>query len=198
MRDVKSQLPMQAKPGRPREPRVDAAVIAATLELLAQDGYAQLTIDRVAARAGVGKASLYRRWPNKVSLVLEAVSGHPQRPSSPDTGSLRDDMLAYLQTLVCFRTIHSEAISAISGEALSNPQFGDAVRAAMAEPVLTDLRTIVERAIARGELPATCDVDLLIAVVPALLSLQRLLSGQLADEAFVGRIVDQFFSPVDE
>jgi AcrR family transcriptional regulator len=173
-------------------------VIAATLELLAEDGYAQLTIDRVAARAGVGKASLYRRWPNKVSLVLEAVSGNPQRPSPPDTGSLRDDMLAYLLTLVRFRTLHSEAISAISGEALSNPRFGDAVRAAMAEPVLTDLRTIVERAIVRGELPASCDVNLLIAVVPALLSLQRLLSGQLADEAFARRIVDQFFSPLGE
>src|SRR5665647_58447 len=88
----------RAKPGRPRDPQVNEAIFAATLELLAEDGYAQLTIERIAARAGVGKASLYRRWPDKVSVVLEAVSRNPERPSAPDTGSLRADVLDFLRT----------------------------------------------------------------------------------------------------
>ena len=107
-----------ARAGRPRDPRLDEAVVAATLQLLAEEGYAQLTVERIAARAGVGKASLYRRWPDKVSIVLEAVSRNPERPSAPDTGSLRGDALSYLRTLVRYRTLHFDAISAISGEAL--------------------------------------------------------------------------------
>ena len=195
-RDVRSEA--QTKVGRPRDPQVDEAILAATLELLAQDGYARLTVERIAARAGVGKASLYRRWPDKVSIVLEAVSRNPERPSAPDTGSLRGDMLTYLQTLVGYRTLHSEAITAISSESLCNARFGEAFRAGMADPVMAGMRTIVERAVDRGELPAGTDVALLATLPPALLHVQRLFAERLPDEAFVKRIVDQFFSPTGE
>jgi len=184
-----------AQPGRPRDPQVDEAIFAATLELLAENGYAQLTIERIATRAGVGKASLYRRWPDKVSVVLEAVSRNPERPSAPDTGSLRGDALDFLLTLVRYRTLHSAAITAISSEALCNARFGAAFRAGMADPVLAGMRTIVARAVARGELPANTDVDLVAALPPALLQAQRLLTGRQPDEVFVARIVAQFFSP---
>jgi AcrR family transcriptional regulator len=184
-----------SRAGRPRDPGLDDAVVKATLELLAEDGYAQLTVERIAARAGVGKASVYRRWPDKVSIVLEAVSRNPERPSAPDTGSLRGDTLVFLRSMVGYRTLHAEAISAISGEALTNPRFGDAFRAAMAEPMMDGLRTIIERAIARGELPADTDVALLSSVAPALFQVQRLLSGRHPDQAFADRIVAQFFTP---
>ncbi len=186
-----------ARAGRPRDPRLDEAVVAATLQLLAEEGYAQLTVERIAARAGVGKASLYRRWPDKVSIVLEAVSRNPERPSAPDTGSLRGDALTYLRTLVRYRSLHFDAISAISGEALCNDQFGDAFRAGMTEPIIAGMREILERAIERGELPPETDVALLSSVPPALLQAQRLVAGRHPDEAFAERIVDQFFSPAD-
>lgn len=188
----------RAKPGRPRDPQVDEAIFAATLELLVEEGYAQLTIERIAARAGVGKASLYRRWPDKVSIVLEAVSRNPERPSAPNTSSLRADMLAYLRTLVRYRTVHTEAISAISSEALCNARFAEAFRAGMADPVIAGMRIIVQRAVARGELPAATDVDLVASLPPALLQAQRLFMGRLPDDVFVERIVDQFFSPPAE
>jgi AcrR family transcriptional regulator len=187
-----------ARAGRPRDPHLNEAVVAATLQLLAEEGYAQLTVERIAARAGVGKASLYRRWPDKVSIVLEAVSRNPGRPSAPDTGSLRGDALAYLQTLVRYRTLHFDAISAISGEALSNERFGDAFRSGMAEPIMAGMSTILRRAIGRGEIPPETDVALLSSVPPALLQMQRLLAGPHPDDAFVERIVDQFFSPASE
>ena len=193
MREAKVQSP--ARVGRPRDPRVDEAIFAATLELLAEEGYAHLTIERIAVRAGVGKASLYRRWPDKVSVVLEAVSRNPERPSAPDTGSLRGDVLDFLRTLVRYRTLHFEAITAISSEALCNARFGEAFRADMADPVLAGMRTIVLRAIARDELPANTDVDLVASLPPALLQAQRLLTGHQPDEAFAERIVAQFFSP---
>lgn len=185
----------KAKAGRPRDPRLDEAVVAATLRLLAEEGYAQLTVERIAARAGVGKASLYRRWPDKVSVVLEAVSRNPERPAVPDTGSLRGDALTYLQALVRYRTLHFDAISAISGEALSNERFGDAFRAGMTEPVMAGMDTILQRAIARGEISPETDVALLSSVPPALLQMQRLLAGRHPDNDLVERIVDQFFSP---
>jgi AcrR family transcriptional regulator len=185
----------RAGAGRPRDPHLDDAVAAATLQLLAEEGYARVTVERIAARAGVGKASLYRRWPDKVSIVLEAVSRNPERPSAPDTGSLRGDALAYLRTLVRYRTLHADAISAISSEALNDDRFGDAFRVGMAEPVMAGMRVILERAIARGELPPETDAALLSAVPPALLQAQRLIAGRHPDEAFVERIVAQFFSP---
>jgi AcrR family transcriptional regulator len=181
--------------GRPRDPGLDDAVVKATLELLAEDGYARLTVDRIAARAGVGKAGVYRRWPDKVSIVLEAVSRNPERPSAPDTGSLRGDALAFLRSLVGYRTLHADAISAISGEALTNPPFGEAFRTQLAEPVMDGMRAILERAIARGQLPAGTDVALLSSVAPALFQVQRLLTGRHPDEAFVERVVAQFFTP---
>lgn len=187
-----------ARAGRPRDPRLDEAVVKATLELLAEEGYAQLTVERIAARAGVGKASLYRRWPDKVSIVLEAVSRNPERPTAPDTGSLRGDALTYLRTLVRYRSLHFDAISAISGEATSDERFGAAFRAGMTEPTIAGMRAIIERAVARGELPPGTDVALLSSVPPALLLAQRLIAGRHPDDAFAQRIVDQFFTPSNE
>lgn len=184
--------------GRPREARVDEAIVAATLALLAEEGYARVTVEEIASRAGVGKASLYRRWPDKVSIVLEAVSRDPQRPAVPDTGSLRGDALTFLLHLASYRTIHSDAISAISGEALCNAPFAEAFRAGMTDPVIAGLRVIVRRAVDRRELPADTDVELLASLPPSLLFMERLLSGRAADAAFAKRIVDQFFSPGDD
>ena len=183
------------KAGRPRDPGLDGAVVAATLELLAEDGYAQLTVERIAARAGVGKASVYRRWPDKVSVVLEAVSRNPERPSAPDTGSLRGDALGFLLSLARYRTLHAEAVAAISSEALTDPRFGDVFRTELAEPMMGGMRAILDRAIARGELPTGTDVTLLGSVPLALFQMQRLLSGRQPDEAFVERVVAQFFAP---
>ena len=185
----------RSRAGRPRDPGLDEAVVSATLALLAEDGYAHLTVERIAARAGVGKASVYRRWPDKVSIVLEALSRGPGRPAAPDTGNLHDDALGFFRSLVDYSTLHAEAVAAISGEALTDPRFGDAFRTALAEPVMGAVREIVERAVARGELPPSTDVALLCSVAPALFQVQRLLTGQPPDAAFAERIVSQFFTP---
>src|SRR5436190_19214651 len=87
--------------GRPRDRGVDEAILAAAVDLLAEIGFARLTMEQVAARAGVGKASLYLRWPNKVALVAEAIQHRSAvEPEVPETGSLRDDMLAFLRSLL--------------------------------------------------------------------------------------------------
>src|SRR6266571_7790768 len=83
--------------GRPRDPGVDVAIRTATVDLLGEVGYARLTMDEVAARAGVAKASLYLRWPNKVALVADALQQRARTvPEVPDTGTLPADMRAFL------------------------------------------------------------------------------------------------------
>src|SRR5438445_5509896 len=107
--------PARSRRGRPRDPAVDQAILAAAVDLLAETGYARLTMDQVAARAGVGKASVYLRWPNKVALVAEAIQRRSRvLPEVPDTASLRQDMLVFVRALV--RAVPGErAVSAVSG-----------------------------------------------------------------------------------
>ena len=182
--------------GRPRDPGVDAAVLAAAMDLLAEAGYARLTMDQVAARAGVGKASLYLRWPNKVALVAEAIQNRTAVvPAVPDSGSLRDDMRVFLRGLLRGKAAGARALAAVTGEIASNPELRDAWRRGLAGSINDSLRSIVQRAVARGELPATTDVELLAALPLTLLQNWRLDHEKSPDDAVVARIVDQFFSP---
>src|SRR5579864_2191010 len=108
---------------RPRDPKVDEAILIAAVDLLGEVGYARLTMDQVVARAGVGKASLYLRWPNKVALVAEAIQHRSGAvPEVPDTGSLREDMLAFLRALLRAKSTAQRAVAAVTGEIASNPE----------------------------------------------------------------------------
>src|SRR5438132_11861364 len=106
--------PARSRRGRPRDPAVDQAILAAAVDLLAEGGYARLTMEQVAARAGVGKASVYLRWPNKVTLVAEAIQHRSAVvPDVPDTGSLREDMLAFLGALLRGKWAAERAVAAV-------------------------------------------------------------------------------------
>src|SRR5437016_324232 len=139
--------------GRPRDPGVDEAILTAAVELLAEAGYARLTMEQVAARAGVGKASVYLRWPNKVALVADAIQHRSAVvPEVPDTGSLREDMLSFLLALLRGKAAGQRALAAVTGEIESNPELRKAWRQSMEGTLLACLRRIVEHAIERGEL----------------------------------------------
>src|SRR5438270_10702066 len=113
--------------GRPRDPGVDEAILAAAVDLLAEAGYARLTMEQIAARAGVGKASVYLRWPNKVALVAEAIEHRSGVvPGLPDTGSLADDMRTFLRALLRGYQSAGQAMAAVSGEVASNPELRQA------------------------------------------------------------------------
>jgi AcrR family transcriptional regulator len=182
--------------GRSRDPEVDEAILTAAMDLLAEIGYARLTMDQVAARARVGKASLYLRWANKVALVAEALQQHSAVvPNVPDTGSLREDMRAFLRALLRSKTAAQRAVAAVTGEVASNPELAKAWRQGVAGTLLACTRTIVERAIERGELQAASDVDLLAMLPVTLLQNWRQVHDQGPDDRVVERIVAQFFTP---
>lgn len=186
----------RSRRGRPRDPEVDEAILAAAMDLLAGVGYARLTMDQVAARAGVGKASLYLRWPNKVALVAEAIQHRSAVvPDIPDTGNLRRDMLAFLKGLLRGKAAGQRALAAVTGEIASNPELRKVWRRSLQGTLSASTRVIVERAVERGELPATSDIDLLSMLPLTVLQNWRLEHGQSPDDTVVERIVHQFFAP---
>jgi AcrR family transcriptional regulator len=187
-----------ARPGRPRDPDVDEAILSTALRMLADGGYARLTMDAVAARAGVGKASLYRRYPTKERLVLAAVRHRFEdgRPAVPDTGSLHRDVLTYMRALIRYRSGRAEGLQALAGEVMVNPELAAEFRRQAAEGMLGAFRTIVQRAVDRGELPPGTDVELLAMVPLALLHHLRLQAGEPIDERQAKRIADQIFAPL--
>lgn len=186
----------RARVGRPRNPDVDEAILSTTVRMLAESGYARLTMDQVATSAGVGKASLYRRWPTKDALIVDAVRHQftDDLPSAPSSGSLHGDMLAYLRSLVRYLGARIELIYAVAGELLTNRDLAEEVRAHIANSMLATLRVIIRRAALRGELAADADQDLLASLPLALLYHLRL-RGEPIDERQAKRIADQFFSP---
>src|SRR5947209_2508156 len=140
--------PGRSRRGRPRDPAVDESILAAAVDLLAEAGYARLTMDQVAARAGVGKASVYLRWPNKVALVAEAIQHRSAVvPDVPDTGSLREDMLTFLRALLRRKSAAQQALAAVTGEIASNPELRKAWRQSVEGTLWACVRRIVEHAI---------------------------------------------------
>jgi AcrR family transcriptional regulator len=191
-----SEPPGRSRRGRRRDPAVDEAILAAAVDLLAEAGYARLTMGRVATRAQVGKASLYLRWPNKVALVAEAIQWRSRVvPEVPDTGNLREDMLAFLRALVRGYWAAGGAVAAVAGEIASNPELRTAWRKTMTTTLWNRTREIVERAVQRGELPPASDVELLSMLPLTMLQSWRAEHGRGPDDAAVERIVDQFYTP---
>jgi AcrR family transcriptional regulator len=182
--------------GRPRDPGKDSAIRAAAIGLLGEVGYASLTMDQVAERAEVSKASLYLRWPNKVALVADTLQHRARAvPEVPDTGTLAGDMAVFLGSLLRSRSEASRALAAVAGEIATNPELRVAWHKGLAGMLTDCMRAIVTRAVQRGELGPDADVELLAQLPLSLLQNWRLEHDQDPDESVVERIVRQFYTP---
>jgi AcrR family transcriptional regulator len=151
-------------PGRPRSEASHQAIIRATLELLAEVGFGALTMEGVRTRAGVGKATIYRRWASKEELVRDAIVFLHDEFETPDTGSLRGDYDA-LATAVRASASRSGAATLMPrllGDAVNDLELHAIFRANLVEPRRAALRTVLERAVARGEIRGDVDVELMI------------------------------------
>ena len=154
--------------GRPRDPKLDSAILAATLELLASEGYEGLTIEAVAAMAGVGKASVYRRFSGKEELVVEAVASLSEQPERRDGMGVRDELVALLET------IRRKNDSSISGKifprllsaGIENPMLLQRYREQVLDPRRQRFLDVVQRGIEEGLIRSDVDpghaVDLVV------------------------------------
>ena len=157
--------------GRPRDPSRDAAIFAATLALLVEDGYAGVSIEGVAARACVGKATIYRRYQSKAELVVEALRfGAGLTDHLPDTGDVRADLGAMLARLVDkLRSDAGPALLAFAAERVRHPDLAAEFERSVVGAKRAHVRRLISGAIKRGELPRDVDVDLVAEAGPALI-----------------------------
>jgi AcrR family transcriptional regulator len=190
--------------GRPRDETRDTAILAATIAVLSDVGYDRLTIDAVAAKAKASKATVYRRWPNKAALVVEAMG--TLKPTSepgsgppclfPDTGSLRGDLMAGLEAIATMlSTDEGKMMAAVMTAQIRDPELAAAMRTSTNDK-RASCQTVVDRAIARGELTSTVGVDAFVEVVPALMYNRLLIAGKPFDDAFITQVVDDIALPL--
>ena len=175
----------------PRVVRSRAAVVAATLQLLRDRGIGGTTMEAVAERSGVAKTTIYRQWPDQPSLVMDAISSTLREPPLPDTGSLRDDLVALLTGLA--GALHHSPAAALM-PALIEAAERDPAFAALHRTEATHrhrvVRQVIVRGIDRGELPGDTDVDDLLDLLTGPLFYRRWVSTGAVDGAFAMRVVD--------
>lgn len=154
--------------GRPRSEKARRAILDAAAELLLRRGLGAVSMDAVAERAGVSKATIYRWWPSKEMLALDALLDWAAATApARDTGSLRGDVLALLRPWVreIRRRPFGRVIAAFLSEAQSDPEFADAYRTRYVEPRRDAMRAVFARAAERGEVPADLDVEVALDLI---------------------------------
>jgi AcrR family transcriptional regulator len=186
------------RPGRPRDARADAAIRRAAIEVLADKGPGGFTVDEVAARAGCGKATIYRRWPSRANLLLDTAHSMGLEPERVDTGSVRDDLVRLISQLASKLrdTPAGRIMPGVIAEASVNPEMRQ-VLSAFIRDRRERPREVVERAIARGELAPDTDVELVLDMIGAVPFYRELVSGQPLDECDVRRVVDVVLAGLD-
>lgn len=187
------------KLGRKRDHSRDGDILTAALEVLAETGFDGMTIDMVAARAKAGKATLYRRWPSKAELVVDAVGCMKAQAAPqeiPDTGTLRGDLVAMIKT----PTINDaerklQIMAGVVSLVSRNPELADAVRSSIVEPRAALNRMFLQRAIDRGEISAETDVATLSVLSPAMVAYRVLMERQPVTREFALSIIDGIVLP---
>lgn len=193
MPDGDGATPRSSSPlGRPRSEQSRIAVLRATSELLRENGLRAMTTEQIAARSGASKATIYKWWPNKYAVAVDAFLSEMLADSpDPDTGSARRDFTVLLSGLFHFYTGPSGRVFAqLVGEAQFDPDVAMALRDGLIHPRREQLETMWNRGVARGELSADVDrgtaIDLIIGP-----TLYRLMVGHGAlDDAAAAVIVD--------
>ena len=188
----------QGSTGRPRSEEAHQAILDATLELLVEVGFSALTVEGVAQRAGVGKATIYRRWASKLPLVVEAFGRLPGF-EEVDTGRLDVDLKETLKSYL--QVFHSTSLGAIfpslAGERSHNPELSK-----LLEPVTKSRREpfvrIFERARDRGEIADDVDVNLAADLVVGPISVALFFRGRAPSPKMAGPIVDLALSGISK
>jgi AcrR family transcriptional regulator len=183
-------------PGRPRSEQARLSILRSTLKLLGKNGFSELTIEDVAAHASVGKATVYRWWPNKAALIADAFASSATRKLHfPDTGSVRTDMSQQMRQLVkIFRSRRGRIVSAILGAGQSDRDVIAAFRERFLKPRRQEAYETLRRAILRGELREDVDMDLLLDSLYGPIYMRFLIRHDKLTPDFVDRLCELVLS----
>jgi AcrR family transcriptional regulator len=164
-------------PGRPRSARAHRAILDAAIDLFVEQGYQGMSIEGVAARAGVGKTTIYRRWPSKEDLIVDAIDELIFEVQPPDTGSLRADLIGLLVQLQNALTTSraGEVFPRMAAEVAAASPLGLAYLERVIAPRFALLGSVVSRGVDRDELPAGVDLELMRAMLVGPLILWKLM-----------------------
>jgi len=178
------------RPGRPRSAATRAAILKGVAALLAEGGYAAVSIEAVAQRAGVGKQSIYRWWPGKADLVLEHLVAYVQGLRLPDRGSLAEDLKDLLTW--SFRNLSGglgPIMGALMAEAQTDRRFGQAFYDQLIAGRRKALRSLLERGQQRRELASNADLDTLVDMIYGAMWYRLLLGHEKLNADFAARII---------
>jgi AcrR family transcriptional regulator len=179
-------------PGRPRCEKARKAVIRSTLALLKRVGFHELSMESVAVRAGVGKATIYRWWPNKAELVIAAfVFAVEEELRFPSAGSVLESIHEQMKRWAfIFRSPLGQIVATVIGAGQSDPEILEAFRAHWVEPRRIEARRLLRQAIRNGEIRADLDPDTVLDLLYGPLYLRLLLKHAPLDENFVNTVFE--------
>jgi AcrR family transcriptional regulator len=184
------------QPGRPRSIKSHQAMLQATLELLAEVGFNATSIDAIAARARVGKTTIYRRYASKEELVADAIESVREEIAIPDTGNLQSDIDALIQNAaqIVLSPLGRQTVATIVSSASSNTQFAQIYWKKYLQPRRKAFAIVVERAKARNEISADLDSDLVFDTMSGIM-LYALIFQPISESwvAYVRRALNLLF-----
>ena len=183
-------------PGRPRSEHARQAILRSTMNLLQDTGFDDLTIEAIAADAGVGKATVYRWWPSKGALVVDAfASGTESQLHFPDTGSVyRDVSFQMRRAVAIFRSPQGRIVAALLGAGQSDPELLEAFRARFLRPRRQEAYKTLLRGVDRGELPRGLDLDLVLDILYGAIYMRFLIRHDELSAAYVNEVCEVVLS----
>jgi len=187
---ARSDRPNAAQRGRPRDPQIDAAILGATLAALDDAGYAGLTLEDVARRAGTTKPALYRRWSSRQRLVLAAQGGRLGDIRAPDTGCTLCDLDECLKLFVAaFRRMPPDVIGPLFADCAGDRDLRAAFMTTLFDPPRAAVKETLDRAHARRDLRADVDLDLILDLLGSLVHYRTLFGHARTTDAEIERAV---------
>ncbi|MEO3944062.1 TetR/AcrR family transcriptional regulator [Gorillibacterium sp. CAU 1737] len=186
---------MQAKRGRPRNLETQQAILTSAYELLLELGFATVTVDKIADRAGVSKATIYKWWPNKAAVIMDGfLSAAAARLPVPDTGSVYEDIRTHAGNLAEFLTSREGAVlRELIGEGQFDPGLADAYLSRYFQPRRQEAAGLLRKGVQRGQLKDSLDLERCIDLLYGPIFYRLLVLKEPMDKADVSIIVNYAF-----
>ena len=191
---------MEKKKGRPRNAATEKAILTASYDLLLETGFGAVTVEKIAERAKVSKATIYKWWPNKAAVVMDGfLSAAMSRLPVPDTGSVIEDIVIQVTNLARFLTSREgKVINELIAEGQFDSKLAEEYRLRYFNPRRLDSRHILERGVQRGELKQDVDPEICIDLIYGPLFYRLLVTGENLDEAFIKILVTYAFEGIKQ
>ena len=180
------------RPGRPRSEQAEQAIIEATLDVFAERGFEGVCVELVAARAGVGKATIYRRWPNKEELLLAAFGSLKSPFPEPRSVCVRDDLLAMVEVMCADKADPRKArrYALLLGEGEKYPRLMARYKETVVQPRRDAMRAVIRHGVKTGELRPETDVEIAMLTLTGAIMAQEKSPDGTFDDDFPVRLVD--------